>query len=74
MGEVIQWNAFKPEPDLDAMDREELEACRSRVEAELERMDEQEPEDMESEAYETWADRHEELEDLLDELMDRLEL
>lgn len=74
VGNLIQWNDFVPEPDLDGMDREGLEACLSRVEAELERMDQQEPEDMESEAYEDWADRHEELEDLLDELMDRLDM
>ena len=28
---------------------------------------------MESEEYEAWGDRHEELEDLADELMERLE-
>ena len=28
---------------------------------------------MESEAYEAWGDQHEELEDLADEIMDRLD-
>ena len=36
-------------------------------------MDEREPADMNSEEYETWGDRHEELEDLADEIIDRLE-
>ena len=36
-------------------------------------LDREEPEDMESEAYEDWGDRHEELEDLADELLDLLE-
>ena len=36
-------------------------------------LDEREPGDMESEEYEAWGDRHEELEDLADELMERLE-
>ena len=36
-------------------------------------LDEEEPEDMDSEAYDDWGDRHEELEDLADEITDRLE-
>ena len=36
-------------------------------------MDEEEPEDMDSEAYDDWGDRHEALEDLADEITDRLE-
>ena len=35
--------------------------------------DEEEPEDMESEAYQAWGDRHEVLEDLADDIVDRLE-
>ena len=61
------------EPDLGAMGREELEACLEEVRSRIAVLDQQEPEDMESEEYEVWGDRHEELEDLADELMDRLE-
>ena len=32
-----------------------------------------EPEDMDSDAYEDWGERHEALEDLADELQDRLD-
>ena len=39
----------------------------------IDRLDEEEPEDMESEAYEAWGDRHEALEDLADDIQDRLE-
>ena len=36
-------------------------------------LDAQEPRDMESEEYESWAQEHEELEDLIDEVLDRLD-
>ena len=39
----------------------------------ISRLDEEEPADMDSEAYDAWGDRHEELEDLVDEIRDRLE-
>ena len=39
----------------------------------IDRLDEEEPEDMESEEYEAWGDRHEALEDLADDIVDRLE-
>ena len=39
----------------------------------LEQLDELEPEDMDSDAYEDWGERHEALEDLADELQDRLD-
>ena len=48
---------------------EELEQVRQEI-AEL---DLEEPEDMDSEEYEEWGDRHEELEDRADDLLDRLE-
>lgn len=35
-------------------------------------LDETEPEDMESEEYELWADQHEALEDIRDEILDYL--
>ncbi len=60
-------------PDIDTMDREALKACLQEVRERIADLDEREPGDMESEEYEAWGDRHEELEDLADELMERLE-
>lgn len=60
-------------PDIETMDREELEACLKEVQERIADLDEREPADMNSEEYETWGDRHEELEDLADEITDRLE-
>ena len=60
-------------PDIEAMDREELQACLKEVRERIADLDEREPADMNSEEYEAWGDRHEELEDLADEIIDRLE-
>ena len=60
-------------PDIEAMDREELQACLQEVRERIADLDEREPADMNSEDYEAWGERHEELEDLADEIMDRLE-
>ena len=43
------------------------------LEDELALLDSSEPEDEDSEEYDDWADRHEELEDLIDDVLDRLE-
>ena len=43
------------------------------LQAQIAELDTREPEDMDSELYETWADEHEELEDLLDEILDLLD-
>lgn len=68
MAEIIDFEA-----DMDEMDREALLALREGLEMKLAELDAREPGDMQSEAYEQWGERHEELEDLLDEVMDRLE-
>ena len=60
-------------PDTETMDRKELKACLQEVRERIADLDEREPGDMESEEYEAWGDRHEELEDLADELIERLE-
>ena len=60
-------------PGLAAMGREELEDYLDTVRGWIARLDEEEPEDMESEAYQTWGDAHEELEDQADELLERLD-
>ena len=60
-------------PDPADMDVEQLTRWLAAVRAELARLDQEEPEDMDCEAYEDWGDRHEALEDLADELLDLLE-
>ena len=71
MAEFLEFDGFAP--DIEAMDREELQACLQEVRERIADLDEREPADMESEEYQAWGDRHEELEDLADEIMDRLE-
>ena len=60
-------------PDIEAMDREELQACLQEVRERIADLDEREPTDVESGEYEAWGDLHEELEDLADEIVERLE-
>ena len=60
-------------PDIEVMDREELKACLQEVHERISDLDEREPADMNSEEYESWGDLHEELEDLADEIVERLE-
>ena len=59
--------------DPDSMDKEALLACLAELRAQIADLDEREPEDMESEEYESWGQRHEELEDRVDDILDRLE-
>lgn len=59
--------------DPDTMDPEELRAYLSDIRQELEAMDEDEPEDETSEEFVDWTEEHEALEDLVDEIIDRLE-
>ena len=74
MGKIIEFGGlFDEEADIYAMDRTELLEYLEQVRHQIQLLDEEEPEDMESEAYEAWGDRHEELEDLADEIMDCLE-
>ncbi len=64
---------FAPGPDLDAMDRAELLDYLATVRQWIAGLDGEEPEDMDSEAYDAWGDRHEALEDLADDILDRLD-
>lgn len=73
MAKIMDFTDFQEEPELESMDREQLEAYLRQVRAQIAQLDEAEPADMNSEAYETWGDAHEELEDLVDEITDRLE-
>ena len=74
MGKVIDFNQFRnEEPDLDSMDKEALLAYLEQLRAQIEELDAAEPKNMNSEAYEEWGDLHEELEDIVDDILDRLE-
>lgn len=53
--------------------REDLLARLAELRQKIEFLDANEPEDMESEAYEHWGDTHEELEDQIDEILDFLD-
>lgn len=59
--------------ELIGLSPEELEAYRADLKARLRDMDGSEPADMDSEAFEQWADVHESLEDLLSETEDRID-
>ena len=70
----IDFNSFLTRtPDLRAMDEAALQDRLEQLRALIDQLDENEPDDMESEEYEEWGDLHEELEDLLDDVIDQLE-
>ena len=74
MGKVIDFNQFRnEEPDLDSMDKEALFAYLEQLRAQIKELDAAEPKNMNSEAYEEWGDLHEELEDRVDDILDRLD-
>jgi hypothetical protein len=65
---------FTPDrPEVADMNPEELRQYWQEIEDKIADLDEEEPEDMDSEAYDDWADRHETLEDIRDEIEERLE-
>ena len=61
------------EKDIYEMTLEEIQAHYAAMQQELQTLDAKEPRNMNSDAYEEWADEHEELEDYLDEILDRME-
>lgn len=73
MGEIIAFNAPQEEQYLDDMTREELQEYLEEIQERIEKLDEKEPKNMNSQAYEDWADEHEVLEDLVDEIVEMLE-
>ena len=68
MAQIIPFPADAEEPE-----QEELLARVQELHEQLAALDEREPEDMASTAYDRWAERHEALEDELDDLMDLLD-
>jgi glutamyl-tRNA reductase len=73
MGEIITFNAPQEEQYLDDMSREELQEYLEEIQQRIEKLDEKEPKNMNSKAYEDWAEEHEVLEDLVDEIVEMLE-
>lgn len=74
MAKVIDFNQYRSEePDIDNMDNDALLSYLEQLRARIEQLDEAEPKNMNSEAYEEWGDLHEELEDLVDDILDRLD-
>lgn len=73
MAEIIEFPVQNGAEDTDELSREELLTLLERLRAEIAALDEKEPKNMNSEAYETWADHHEELEDQVDEILELLE-
>ena len=72
MADIIDFISYQ-NWDPDAMDKAALLACLTELRAQIEALDEREPEDMESQEYEIWGQCHEELEDRVDDILDRLE-
>ena len=70
MADIIDFGAYRDPAD---MDKAELLAYLDTLRSQIAELDEEEPADMESEAYEDWGQRHEDLEDLVDDVLDRLE-
>ena len=73
MDGVIDFSAFAGRPDPEGMSREELLDYLETVRVWIDQLDREEPEDMASEAYDQWGDRHEALEDLADDIQDLLD-
>ena len=59
--------------DTDGMDAAQLRARLETVNDMIRQLDEIEPADMQSDAYEEWAEAHEGMEDLKDEIMELLD-
>ena len=73
MSNVIAFSQNEEPKDIYDMTLEELKAHYAAMQEELHALDAKEPKNMNSDAYEEWADEHEELEDYLDEILERIE-
>ena len=70
---VIPFPQNEEPKDIYEMNMEEIQVHYAQMQEELHALDAKEPKNMNSEAYEEWADEHEELEDYLDEILDQME-
>ena len=73
MSDVIAFPRKEEPKDIYEMTLEEIQAHYAAMQEELHALDAKEPKNMNSELYEEWAEEHEELEDYLDEILDRME-
>ncbi len=67
---------YLPIPDEDElyqMDSDELIALLENLNMQIDKLNAEEPEDMMSEEYELWGDKHEKLEDLIEIISEILE-
>ena len=60
-------------PEIDSLTAQELEQYRAQTQQMIADLDALEPRSEKSEAYDAWAELHEDLEDVLDEILDCLE-
>lgn len=68
------WDEFLDSlPDFDEVDAQTLHEYKEKVETMIAQLDACEPKNQNSDAYDDWADKHEDLEDVLDEILDCLE-
>ena len=72
-GKILPFPAQAPWERMEGMAEEELAEFLAELLGQRQEMDAAEPDETDEETYETWADAHEELEDLIDEVRDRLE-
>lgn len=72
-GKILPFPAQDPWERMEGMAEEELAEFLAELLGQRQEMDAAEPDETDEETYETWADAHEELEDLIDEVRDRLE-
>ena len=70
---VIPFPQKEEEQDIYTMTLPQLQAHYAAMQEELMALDAREPNPKNEEAYEDWADEHEELEDYLDEILDLME-
>ena len=70
---MIEFKKPQEEKYLEDMSRQELLGYLAELEEQLQELDAREPKRMGGEAYEAWADEHEELEDAIDEVREFLD-
>ena len=70
---MIEFVKPQEEKYLEDMNRQELLEYLAELEEQLQQLDAREPKNINSEAYEQWADEHEELEDAIDEVREFLD-
>lgn len=70
---MIEFHKPQEEKYLEDMTREELLEYLAQLEERIARLDSREPKNMNSNAYESWADEHEMVEDAIDEVREFLD-